>query len=380
MTITPNQGTSIKLVDLFPEYRPPTKAEFENLNKNAIIVFDTNVLLDLYRLPVEKAVDILTKMEKLKDRIWIPLQVVEEFNRRRRSVIEEQKRGYNNFIQAVSSWLGTEGEVSKDSTGKYKIEKDWILNKYRHPYLKIDKYISKVEKSFKKVIKDVENLQKQHPHREEEDQIFIKLNAFFEGRIGCGLTDEVLNGKQGVYGDGENGGNARYQLKIPPGFADAKEKDRNDPTKKRKFGDLIIWYEIIEQAKKEQKPVVFVTGDDKVEWWWEENNVKCGPHYMLRREFREKTNGMLFYAYRTDDFLSNAENFGVAKIDDEIVVEARKIIESNSAAYAAEAARDGVTGSFQKTTPVKANVVGSKQAPDTGSNTVDATEVGEAQN
>lgn len=356
------QNNQKNLSELFPEYRLLSENEYEEISKNSLIVFDTNVLLDLYRLPEEDAVDILTKMEKLKSRIWIPLQVAEEYSRNRRGVIEDQKKGYTEFIASLEDWYGHKGNSKKENTGKYKVENTLANRRYRHAArLDAEEFIKSLDKSFRKAIKKVEVLRETHPHREEDDQIFIKLNTLFEGRIGCGLSDELLNGENGVYGNGTNGGAARYSLNIPPGFKDAKKTDEEDPTKKRKFGDLIIWYEIIEQAKKENKSIVFITSEDKIDWWWSEGGSKFGPHYLLRKEFSEMTGGLTFYAYRTDNFLSKAENFGVDKIDEAIIGEARNIIESNIAAKAEAETMPGVSGSFNKSSTVKSNIVGSNQ-------------------
>jgi len=38
-------------------------------------------------------------------------------------------------------------------------------------------------------------------------------------------------------------------------------------TRGNKFGDLIIWKEMIEKAKAEKRPIIFVTDDGKSDWW-----------------------------------------------------------------------------------------------------------------
>jgi hypothetical protein len=57
-------------------------------------------------------------------------------------------------------------------------------------------------------------------------------------------------------------GNARYEHRLPPGFRDG-EKELN------RFGDLIIWYEILEKSAcsvAEFPKVLFVTNDEKLDW------------------------------------------------------------------------------------------------------------------
>lgn len=70
----------------------------------------------------------------------------------------------------------------------------------------------------------------------------------------------------------------RYKDQVPPGFMDGKNKDGV-----RKYSDLIIWKEILNYARNQEKDIVFVTDDVKADWWDE-----AGFHAKLLAEF-EKT-------------------------------------------------------------------------------------------
>lgn len=57
-------------------------------------------------------------------------------------------------------------------------------------------------------------------------------------------------------------GNARFEHRLPPGFRDSGKGEN-------RFGDLIIWFEILDKAARsvEQFPqVIFVTNDEKPDW------------------------------------------------------------------------------------------------------------------
>jgi predicted nucleic acid-binding protein len=57
-------------------------------------------------------------------------------------------------------------------------------------------------------------------------------------------------------------GNARYEHRLPPGYLDG-EKDKN------RFGDLIIWYEILDKSASSATVfanVLFITNDEKSDW------------------------------------------------------------------------------------------------------------------
>lgn len=77
-------------------------------------------------------------------------------------------------------------------------------------------------------------------------------------------------------------GQERYKKEIPPGFKDAKSKDGV-----RKYGDLIIWKELLNFARTQSKDIVFITDDVKADWWESENEKRIF-HHKLVAEF-EKT-------------------------------------------------------------------------------------------
>lgn len=57
-------------------------------------------------------------------------------------------------------------------------------------------------------------------------------------------------------------GNARYEHRLPPGYLDG-DKDKN------RFGDLIIWYEILDKSASSATAfpnVLFITNDEKSDW------------------------------------------------------------------------------------------------------------------
>ena len=54
----------------------------------------------------------------------------------------------------------------------------------------------------------------------------------------------------------------RYAARIPPGFADHKEKGEPDS-----FGDYIGWVQLLDYAKESKKPAILITDDSKEDWW-----------------------------------------------------------------------------------------------------------------
>ena len=65
-----------------------TEHELKSILENGIIVFDTNVLLNLYFYTVETKNKMIGVMEKYKERLWMPYQVGWEYFNNRENKIE----------------------------------------------------------------------------------------------------------------------------------------------------------------------------------------------------------------------------------------------------------------------------------------------------
>ena len=88
-------------------YYPPTEDQYEALWKEAIIVPDTNVLLDLYQLPPTAREEMLAVLTELKERLWIPYQVALEFQRQRLNVISTERKATEDALEAAKSVVDT---------------------------------------------------------------------------------------------------------------------------------------------------------------------------------------------------------------------------------------------------------------------------------
>ncbi len=69
--------------------------------------------------------------------------------------------------------------------------------------------------------------------------------------------------------------------------------------------DYLIWQQIIDHIKEVQKPLIFVTSEQKEDWWDKASGQIIGPLYELLKEFYEAT-GQRFLLYKTDRFLEFA--------------------------------------------------------------------------
>ena len=105
----------------------------------------------------------------------------------------------------------------------------------------------------------------------------------------------------------------RYANQIPPGYKDAETKGGI-----RQYGDLIIWKEILRQARQQKCDIIFVTNDEKPDWSMMSDNKEekdtykplpeeiGNPRRELLAEFEEET-GQTIWFYNTSKFISKLE-------------------------------------------------------------------------
>lgn len=142
-----------------------------------------------------------------------------------------------------------------------------------------------------------------------KDELCELLNT----KVGEGFDLEDL---QNIYIDGEE----RIKTQIPPGYMD------NNKQGKEKYGDLVVWKEIIRKAKDESKSVLFVTDDTKEDWFMQFRGKTYGPHPLLLKEFQKET-GQQMYIYTLDRFLENSEKLKIQVTDTALdEIKARKEI------------------------------------------------------
>jgi hypothetical protein len=105
--------------DVYLGYYPPSEEDFKRFWQHGIVVLDTNVLLNLYRVSQNTRNEVLDVLRKLEGRLWLPYQVGLEFHKRRLAVINEQHAVYRSLRdilqRAQENTEGLLGGLRKDS-------------------------------------------------------------------------------------------------------------------------------------------------------------------------------------------------------------------------------------------------------------------------
>lgn len=267
------------------EYIELSGQEKNDLWNTATFVFDTNVCLNLYRYSNKTKNLLIESFKWLKTRIWMPYQVASEFCKDRYSVIDEANKRFDTIDteaeKLVDSWRKELRLESNDTDIEELSEflKQWIAKKRDNNYLTFSA---------------------------TDDEVFSSLLDLFDGKVGKPFS---LEERQCIEQEGEK----RYASKMPPGYKDSKKTDN-------RFGDLLIWKEILRYATSKKVNIVFVTDDQKEDWWNTSSGKTIGPKIELRKEFYEET-GKMFHMYTMSAFLSLFEKNKGKTIDKAIMDE-----------------------------------------------------------
>lgn len=265
----------------FPGHFANGSADVKEIWDNCLFVLDANVLLSLYRFSDATRVELFKVFNSLKERLWIPHQVAQEYLANRLVVIGDQVKSYEDTVRKV--------EGLKKS----------LENVNQAPFVSVETQQA-AAKVFDMLNKEFAQNKDVHDRRIYSDDIKDELEALFEGRVGAPYSRDEME-------ELLTKGKARYDEKIPPGFADAKKGGESElfADRCKPYGDYVVWLQMINKAKASGVPIIFVTGDVKEDWWLSFQGKTIGPLPALVQEFQAEANTK-FYMYTPHKFLERA--------------------------------------------------------------------------
>lgn len=243
------------------------------LKDSAIFVIDTNALLLPYQTSSKGIDEIKNVYRKLisNKQLIIPGQVAREFANNRPEKIKELFQIFNRQKQTATKFL----------LGKYPILESFA------DYIKLkdsEKELAQKLTEYTDYINNLLSLIKGWQWNDPVSSIYSEL-----------FTPESVHDYEIDWDNFIADTNRRYELKIPPGFKDGGKDDGG-------YGDLLIWMEIIEIARKFQKSIIFVSGEEKTDWYYRSEGQILYPRFELLSEFHSKTN-CFFTIIKFSDFL-----------------------------------------------------------------------------
>jgi hypothetical protein len=329
-------------LESFDKYQIGEKKESE-LFKKALVFFDTSALLDFYYYSNETTTEIFNKIFKaLQGRLYITYQTEFEFLKNRKTVLQKPLDSYDNLLKVnkihkdsghvnrIEEIIKTSKEqLAKDLFGQFKTLKEKTAKSDKHPFLndkifvefeneleQLNNYIDGFESSFNsfknEVEREVDNKKQSLDKKLKKDDVLKHFQKFF-------TTTRELKHKEiiEIIKDGE----IRYRNQIPPGYLDEDEKIGF-----QKYGDLIVWKQLLEQAKIDGRDVILIINDLKEDWWhFEKKEQPTAPRYELIKEFNDLTNCQ-FWMYTTNDFLYKSKLHIDKDIEDKTIKDVENIV------------------------------------------------------
>lgn len=267
---------------LFSAYRDNYLYD-EILTKDKMIVtVDANVLLNLYRYEDSTKNEILSLFKNLKKsgglNLWLPHHVALEFNTNRKSLLKDNeerlKKISTNFVKfkkevnSLSTIAGKKGNLQtlKDELGE----------------------------SFDKIQNSIDKHSRLLSKKAGKDKLVDEVFDLFDGIVGAPYSNEKLMLIR-------DEGNVRFENGVPPGFEDVGKsnvKVHNGQYIESKYGDLVIWFQMIDEARKKNIPLLLISEDVKGDWYSKDFG-RVNPE--LISEFKDKAK-QDFFALTVSDF------------------------------------------------------------------------------
>ncbi|MGZ3144696.1 PIN-like domain-containing protein [Lentzea chajnantorensis] len=257
----------------FEDYRTPTSDDYRRTLTGGLVVFDANVLLNLYRFNSTTRSDLIKVMQSLGDSLWVPHQVQREFWRNRESVIDQLgqvpresltklEKAHKDAEEAVRLWSNRVSLPEGDRAG--------LLKELAGAFATVHSTISR------------QSAADAHSHDTNSDVVVEALGSILAGRIGPALPPEE-------HAAAVVEANRRIAAQEPPGYLDKDKADEDE-----RAGDYLVWKQVLIEAEGRSCDVLLVTSDVKEDWWRRAKGQLRGPRLELMAELRAVADRRLF--------------------------------------------------------------------------------------
>lgn len=249
--------------EIFYGFLKPSRNELISLWDNCTFTFDANSLLNLYRYSEDTYQSFSQALESVSDKIWLPYKAADEYFRNRIGVATQQLEIY----KALNNRIIKFEEDIADLLAKHK----------EHKSLNSKSILTRVKRFTASLNKSLSAQKEEHPNIIKDDSVLNFIIKLFRDNVGSKIDQAKLDK---IYADGK----IRYAEQIPPGY-----KDNSKDTNYKRYGDLIIWNELIDYSISNKTNLIFVTDDRKEDWWQINGSLTIGPRPELIQEFYDIT-------------------------------------------------------------------------------------------
>ncbi|MFL1408456.1 PIN-like domain-containing protein [Acinetobacter baumannii] len=260
-------------------------------NKDSLIIFDTNIFLDLYSYPLDTRNSILDSIDKIVGNLWSPHNIFLEYHKNRREVIykskkilDEIKNTLGSFssdnilkINAIATYQSKYGKFHSELTDSIQE----IVDKYKPLYAELQQ----------KLAADIEPIKEKLNIYKKQDTVSLTgedpvlnflLQKYTDDKIGQPYSFEQL---QDLYTKADE----RIAKKIPPAFKDSNKTEifsYRGVEYESKYGDFLIFRQIIDYCSSNKITTVFFISNDVKRDWREQVPHENDKYYGARKELK----------------------------------------------------------------------------------------------
>ena len=240
--------------------------------KDAYIVIDTNVLLMAYQwrdMTFKTVYEALCELSN-DGRLKIPHQVIKEFAKNRPEVIQGLYQEIHAKLLSSLQGVSENRQTLNTVVPAFDMIPEVVepIKNAEENYLRAIKELNKTKSEYKKALQDLQTVVK---NLLEHDPISYQFKEIFK----TSYMDKIEINENDLKEELKR----RKDNAIPPGYKDKGHK-----------GDYIIWQSIL---SLNEKPVIFVTGDNKADWVYSIEEDVLGARRELIEEFYEKNSETL---------------------------------------------------------------------------------------
>lgn len=292
--------------ELFPEfYLDSLEVSDLKRKQNNLIIFDSNFLLDILRLPTEIAEKYLEAIEKVKNHIFVPYLVGVEFNFNKKRVKVETLENVKVYKEQISNSLHGETDKVYKNLCESLLKEDnvnFLNNKIHKEQIhtntkdKLESFYQELLEKQEQIINDLHQTIDEK-YSKDLDELTTRIIELIGDSLALKRDQEWINKVQ-------EKGDERYNNEIPPGFNDRKDKGGiirtySNISYDTQYGDYIIWEEILHEVASRGnhvgKKVIFVTSDGnsdkKYDLMYRVKGKTVGPYISMLNEMYELKEG-----------------------------------------------------------------------------------------
>ena len=290
--------------------------------KRHIMVLDTNILLELYRQPANISLDIIEALKRVKDDVYIPRQVYEEYLRNYQAICGSERKKYQKVSKELSEAVRRLQEDINTKTSEYR----------KHNYTDISKLQSDLDEKIgdiQRIIKDFENKHKTEIQLNMDFLQNDRVKDFVDLLVkqGCVEGELLFSQKMQILQEGR----LRFDNLIPPGYMDYAKGGAD------KYGDLFVWKSIITVAKEKSANILFICNDIKEDWWEKDKESPIELRKELLSEFKEYNPLLDIHFLTLEKFFSYlAEELKIGQSKSALQLSAKEYIDNQLEQYEKE--------------------------------------------